>query len=444
MSFNAGISYIVPGIGTVRDTDEWSGFDATDDGDDTPDPTTSQKPKPTLHDAVLCLAPSSLADAEKLLDAARGRGFAQIWVQTPETTEGRTLLTACIAAGKKRGLPVVALLSLMSATASMAAGTPLAPEAQDLNVFGDTGVGWSTRISALVDGLDSTDAWNFAHPEPRDLLAPEAIPTLELLRARLHAAADVPGLAGIAFSLAAGPGHAYVTSLPTDTLPGSFFGYTLANRLAFLRTQGFDPIDVDEWAGDSDHREIGWATITPYFESEGSEDFYEFGDVFDQTPVRTAWRNLRVAGSGKLLTALHADLAAQHPMLPVYIGAFEHDSPDTDSGYFERWERKTSLPRGDFSAEAVRKDPALLRRAYTVIQIGKDDLSAPADVPATEALKAASADLIRQIRDALDPRTGLPSKKVPAHIVLDFTTLTPAQAVLLLEAALPPVGEVAQ
>jgi hypothetical protein len=161
---------------------------------------------------------------------------------------------------------------------------------------------------------------------------------------RLRDLAAAPGLAGLVLRDTAAPGyhesgddpHSYALDDPRDV------GYHEEQRLAFLRQEGIDPIDliVTGSAGIFSQRSLPFFPETPG----------------DRTAIQR-WRAFRNAGNVRFLRALHAAFRREYPGLPLLI---RDRSPAFfgPSGWYARWDRAEALPgrtRGTNDPAAIAK-----------------------------------------------------------------------------------------
>ena len=206
------------------------------------------------------------------------------------------MLAGCVAAGKAHGVPVGARVSLIHV--APAEVRKRIPGIEDINVYGETGVGVGGGCEAKIRGVSTRaiiSGRSCSTLTNKDSLAPEAIEARRRLATWLQDVTAIPGLAGIALDEAANPGHDWSAEANDDVKwAGTTFGYTVANRLAFLREKGYDPIDFDDRTNDYDDWELRTATKLPRFDTQGEEDiigYYEQNDNPDKP--REAWNDFR-------------------------------------------------------------------------------------------------------------------------------------------------------
>lgn len=210
--------------------------------------------------AMLLVSPQSAKEAEEVAAVAGERGVAQLWILPPATAKGagaREILSAAVAAGKRHGLPVYAVVRLMTApppTAPDAAGggNTANPVLSDTTILGETGTQWTKRYGASPPEHPGVAKARRALLEPADWLQPGDARTLGVVKARLRDAASISDLAGLVLRDTAAPG--YILENPAtigDQWDGQF-GYTEALRLACIRRNGFDPIDMEGHINDAE------------------------------------------------------------------------------------------------------------------------------------------------------------------------------------------------
>jgi hypothetical protein len=158
--------------------------------------------------------------------------------------------------------------------------------------------------------------------------------------------AATKGLAGMALLDTAPPGY----SLPASNRMysagdyGAEVGYTPAARIAFIRSGGYDPIDLASGTnyGNVDLR-------LPFF---ADDERYRYGiEPFNQNAAELdsagQWNRFRSQMISKVLTELHAPLKSsvqnQEGTFPVYLQNL--DAATGAYGWFSQWEKADALPR---------------------------------------------------------------------------------------------------
>ena len=241
--------------------------------------------RPILARAVLA-SPRTEAEVQGLVAAMKTLGLNQLWLPvTPATGPG--LLPQAVQATRGMGIGVYAVVDLLTQP------RPLPANAADLTLLGRTSAQAQADIAqreALTEpGGDSPPANGvmlgtavspFSAAVSRDLLA------------LTHILAATPGLAGTVWRATAPPGYD-----DDGTEPDPVFlalGYTPTARLAFLRREHADPVDLFPASarGLVD-------TSLPLFDDPALENTLE-----------KKWRQFRVDADTSLLTALFRQAAA--------------------------------------------------------------------------------------------------------------------------------------
>ncbi|WP_309708330.1 hypothetical protein [Armatimonas sp.] len=254
----------------------------------------SLPPRPTLATKIVVLAPQNEEEIQKAVEAALTARLSALWI----VTDGAKLepLKAAIAAGKKVGLPMVALLVLSQLPETAPA---------DVDIFG----------------------------QPSPYRVPDSPQSRAVLLPRLRAVATLPGLAGIAFAETAPLGYVSLSTraLSQRSEPVNEYGYTPARRLAFLRTEGYDPIDLTERA------ESGALTKKKQMID------YVVGPAPSADPL-IRWSEVRFAANKKLLSEVYATLKKTNPTLPLWIEGRQQEPNSLWNSWYGSWEKATPLP----------------------------------------------------------------------------------------------------
>lgn len=446
LEFQMRLSFIVPGVGAVDDRSSWFGSLA----EFLPKPTApapraarSPAPGPTKLPAALAaravyVAPASAEEAARMAAEAAGRGLNQLWVEVPNQSHDKALLTAAIAAAKKHDLAVVAVIRLLQATKADL------PEAViDINLSGETAAGYLARRRTFP--VLERIAWmRGLFGSGGDWLRVDVPETQAALKARLLDLAATLGLAGIVLRDTAAPGYAD-PGTGDDRFSDGFgtpdLGYTLAQRLAFLRQESVDPIDIV-----SSQSYVSGADLRlPFFQDEQRHYTFVDGRPVMQTGVQTAkqkWNAFRHAQNVRFLRDLHTALRAAHPRLPLFI----RDRSDAWSlyghaGWYGSWDKADVLPpqvRSYFHGEDP--GPSLLQTArsqsrqvllgiayYPPRPHSQATPPTPLDTTARSPKRDPAQAFAAQVKSALDRDTGWDG------VVLDLSRAPIDEAVGLLK-----------
>jgi hypothetical protein len=161
----------------------------------------------------------------------------------------------------------------------------------------------------------------------------------------LNEIAATPGLAGLVLRDTAAPGYANPGDANDFVMWGmADFGYTPEMRLAFLRQEGVDPVDlpVNSYVGNVDLN-------LPFFGDGGLGPRHIEVDgqwVQDRSFVTPAqkWNALRYAANARLLAELFTGLKSSRPDLPLLIRD-RTSAGFSPSGWYASWDKPDALPR---------------------------------------------------------------------------------------------------
>ena len=296
-----GLSVIVPGYGIYQDQSTASSLgNALQNAsqDQTTRPPTPEPVRPEIHTRIAIFAPKTPAEAQQALTAAATARLSAVWI----ATDGGKLeiLKAALEEGNKVGIPV-------GATVALARLPENAPA--DLNLLGETG---PYRIP---------DA-----PEtPRELLP------------RLRALATLPGLAGLALTETGAPGYlSSALSRFGNSRDSLEYGYTPARRLSFVRTEGYDPIDLGSFS------DVGFLTNS----MRNNRMMFRSPADTSQPPTPPnpleCWNRVRFETNKALMSQVYSALKEVTPTLPLWL---KSRSPEfAQSDWFGSWDKADALP----------------------------------------------------------------------------------------------------
>jgi len=265
-----------------------------------PKPMSEALPKRVL---LARLPPDAQATAE-LLDMAKAKGFTEVWLHVHlDETQIPERLSAAQVRGRKLGLAIGAAVSLLK-------NGGISGE-EDVNIFGETGAVFAKRRIAT------------SPPQARSLFTPLADWikfSPDQVNRLLTPLAQVPGLSALTLKGSAAPGWAGGTPGGDGLTAHGHLGYDLATRLACLKQEGFDPIDVY------------------------NPGPLEMGDglrFFPNPRPGDLWKVLcdfRLKQNQKGLAQMHAALRKVAPQLPLYLD--DRSSPFTSVTvrWFGRWD----------------------------------------------------------------------------------------------------------
>jgi hypothetical protein len=481
LTFTLAVSFVIPGVGEVG---EGSPIDDPKDafGDGEVERTTPAAGSPQIDNseaqliaavklgavalphAILSISPKTTVEAESVFKSAKGWGISEVRIATADDAEGLKLLADCVDLGKKYQLPVGAQISVVDVDAGHE-GHPSAFE--DLNVFGESYSQWAAHLDRLNDGLDLENAPTLASPPSclpgRDMLAPESPETKYRLQKHLRAVSAIPGLADIALVAATVPGRNWWTdrreNAPCYGKPfaGNSFGYTVANRLAFLREHGYDPIDIEGDSDDFDELNLRGPTRLPGYDVVGNATDLSYEIIEntadpgmsvgnrdgapDMRDVQAAWYSLRAKVQRDQLAALRGTIKVSNPALPVYLG-LRVGQNDGDRGY-QRWNDPHHVPFAisdvDKPETNVEKMPSIVIDSGHLTSARGESDEATQKFPVLKDITTAELMAVN-IRDAIKPDPQMPHASAAKGIVIDCSAVDTRAIPTLLNGALLPVS----
>jgi hypothetical protein len=353
-NFSVGTRLVVPGVGEF----DGPALSSLPSLLPRPAPAASASPTPAgpasvppslARPAALLAAPRSAAEAEVLVREAAAHGFTALWVDVPaadgeDAPRADAALAAAVAAGARANVAVGAAVRAFRVPAGGAAGaTP------DINLFGEKSSAYAARRAGSpwlaryyrsdLETLRGTD-W-LAPDDPKARAA-----VVARVKALAHAA---PGLAAVVVRDAVPPGYGQgpeTAGYYNRSLAGRYLGYSPAHRLAAVRRENVDPVDLLPLGGTpGPYLPVlpdGEPAFPPFF--PGEEDGYSGGGV-PAPPVRyvrdpktgawsredvtgrtlnDGWNAVRADAARAALSALRRELAdALPPSLPVIWAAPE-------------------------------------------------------------------------------------------------------------------------
>ena len=282
--------------------------------------------------SLLTDLPATDDAADALFALAKQKGMGRVWLDTDAGNVAIERLKYAAQRGTSYGVAVYALVHLMQTDSAFpVAMTGLVA---DVNILGETGQ-TAGNIHAKMPVQYEGDTVVVA--PAGDWLLPQDTHTLPYILRHLEAIAAVPGLAGIALEDAAAPGYHTTALSPYDIgLNTADFGYMPDNRLAFLRANNYDPIDLVMRTNN-----FGGANTIPHFAQPGKITVARAFGVPRSGEASNRWATLRYEKQARLLGDVFAGFRAQHPALPLYLRSLG----DQPVGMFVQWEKADALPR---------------------------------------------------------------------------------------------------
>ena len=368
------LAYVIPAVGTVPDrsffvtTTPWALLH--------PD---GGSKEPSDNDGPVALPAAGLAARALYLNAAtsdevraaareaRRRGLNQLWLEVAaqgNDDEAVRFLTEAIKAAGENGLPVWAVVRLLR-PAPLDQNVPDdRNEVRDVNVLGETAAQYAVRRPRFAAQHDVAEDRSVP-ADPRDWLRIDLPAVADALRRRLVRIASAPGLAGLALRDTAAPGYA---DPATNFRSTAFndprdFGYTPGQRLAFLRREGYDPLDLVNSGHD-----LGPGVLDlPFYSGHNPQPRLipvngrmEMDPAVPGPPL-LRWRAFRNQANVAFLSALHAALrgsGAPRPDLPLLVRDRSAAYFGDVGGWYGSWDAAERLPGRVFGGT----DPAALAR----------------------------------------------------------------------------------
>ncbi len=328
-------------------------------GDDQPPSEAPQKaPFPlsramafTAHRAVL-LQPSSAAELASAIAAMKRLGFNELWldvfsqghVQTA-LPDGKDLLAEALHLTRGSNIHVYAVVDLFQW------GTDTPTNTVDVDALGETSAQAETRLQREA----AIEADSMGNPPPIFakisglFVTPFNLEVRSRLMTLVKSLAKRPGLAGIVLRRTAPGGYdedrdAVFRAHQPD------LGYILPARLAFLRQEHTDPIDVTKTRvqGQSGGQVMGGSMGDVQFSlnsdvlSDLSTTIPGFNDQGQDALLSIAWDKYRRDADVNALRNLYDAIQASHPNLPILVQQQHHDF---SQDWYGSWDsRNAPLP----------------------------------------------------------------------------------------------------
>lgn len=422
------VAYLVPGLGEIENQNLHLDLRSFLPPDPMPAPASGERPPspepvalpPDARAAfILHVAPRTAREAERAAREAARRGLSRLWVEAPETG-GKAILAAAVEAGKKNGLAVTATVRLLRAGAGDL----------DRNVLGETAGDYVARRLAAPAIQRNAGRKYFLRRAGGDWLRIDTPGAEAQRKERLLEIAATPGLAGLVLRDTAAPGYALPAAEPNPIagMYGSLdLGYTPEMRLAFLRREGADPLDLGAEAYPGVYLSL------PFFEDERSRPWGSGGaSTAGGPPLSQRWTGFRHGVNVRFLGEIYKALRAAHPELPLWIQA-RMAYPGDPASWYGSWDKPDALPawqpfpvEGRTMAQTARVHSRRVLRGIAPVEWPGDD--EPASVPRLTPVQTYAAIL----RDTLDRE-----RRDWDGIVLDLGDQPVEKALSLLE-AVPP------
>ncbi|HET6383677.1 MAG TPA: hypothetical protein VFJ58_09820 [Armatimonadota bacterium] len=341
--------------------------------------------KPIPHRAVIVEAHTA-AGVDSVVTSMRQLGLNELWlevfdpgvpdVSTKSELDGGDLLTEALKATRETDIRVLPVLRLLKWRAS----TPVAE--RDLSILGEESPAAIAR-RRVNDGAGPS-LFDGPPEAPRALAVSPFEPKVQDRLTKLMAnLAREPGIAGLVWRSPTLPGYSvHDDDYPSDV--GSEFGYTERARLAFLRVNHVDPVDID-----------------PLTDRDSAAALPGFDDIEIDRKLQEEWRIFRANEDENLLRRLLAAASSTEPgsdrnqpsspgttagRLPVLV---EASGPEYFEDYVSIWYGSWSgdeapLPAAHFfGGEAGLAKEAHAGSKIAILSLAPDENWAPGKTAST-------------------------------------------------------------
>lgn len=192
----------------------------------------------TLKRRVVVLPlPATDAELAETLAAVRRRGFTEVWLRIPFAPDAPERIALAVDAGRKAGLSVGAEVGWLKKREA----NPDAPD--EIGIVGETGDDWRKRYEPdhRYPGREDYDRDVF-YPRYTGWVRPQNSDALTMATQ----IAATPGLCAFALENPLPPGYAGIGRYGDGLWERVRLGYHPELRVACVRAEGFDPVDVGE------------------------------------------------------------------------------------------------------------------------------------------------------------------------------------------------------
>ncbi|HET6382140.1 MAG TPA: hypothetical protein VFJ58_02010 [Armatimonadota bacterium] len=251
------------------------------------------------------------ADVASIVGSMRRLGLTELWLKVfgpdvPEKSnaaglDGNDLLAAALKDTKDTGIAVLPLLDLLSWRPDTGR------DSEDLNILGENSLELEARLSPIRRNRTGE---SLLLPELGLRVSPFDPAVQTRLTDFIRKVAATPGIAGLVWENANPFGYDADGPQARDSDPTNFgfsMGYTTAARLAFLRLEHVDPVD-----------------LRPPYHAEFDTSLPEFDNSVMESAIETKWDAFRADEDESLMkrllqTARNARPSGSAP-LPLIIG----------------------------------------------------------------------------------------------------------------------------
>jgi hypothetical protein len=239
-----------------------------------------------------------------LLSIAKTKGFTEVWLHVRlDEPQAPERLKRAQGKGKRFGLAIGGAVSLLRGGGM--------PGPEDVNILGETGAAFVKRK------VSAAPQYRGYYARISDWTLLSADRTISLLTPL----AQIPGLSALVLKASAAPGWVGDVSGGDGIMTNGELGFGPDTRLACLKAEGFDPIDV----GPYPHAlgQAGSLHFFPHLNSDGlSKTLSDFRGRLNQ----------------KSLGQIHKALRKLAPQLPLYLDDRAGAYTDPTLRWFGRWD----------------------------------------------------------------------------------------------------------
>ena len=250
--------------------------------------------KPIPSRAVLA-SPHTAAEVQDLVAAMKKLGLNQLWLPVVPASAPPDNLAPALQATKGTGIAVYAVVDLLARPRGIPA------DAADLTLLGRT----STQAQASLAERKALAGPSPFKPVARGpavdgvAVSPFSAAVGKDLQTLTHTLATTPGIAGIVWRATAPPGYDEGLGEAPDR-DSLALGYTPPARLAFLRREHVDPIDL----------------FPASARGQADTSLPDFDDAALENTLETKWERFRADADRSLLTSLFRQIAMDEAALP--------------------------------------------------------------------------------------------------------------------------------
>lgn len=308
-------------------------------------PTSSRPVRPSLASLLVPVPrraviarPRTSQEVDSLIAAMKVIGFNQLWLDVFSGGKSHldgtpNILAEALTRTKGTGIMVIPTLDLLK----WEVDAP--PEVRDLSLMGETSAqaqAWQQRYTGIVShGLTPAEADK--QPPPSEVSVWPGAPSVQtVLMSLVRRLAATPGVGALVLRETATPGYERPLDYSFNSTSDAGLGYVPAMRLAFLRRDHVDPVDLDV---DVPNPSVSLDTSLPEFDGEGMVE-----------DVSKDWNRFRWGANCDFLQRLLA--AAQQSVGPRFPFLIRQRHSMAGSNWYSLWD-DPRVPLPDISEKAA-------------------------------------------------------------------------------------------